>query len=197
MNSWANFWSFATAFGTISMAVATVVIIWQGKRQHKDDFRPICFLEPPGGVDTLYNRRELIERGGLAEDNSSYGILLVQYALRNVGTGPALNLRIQLGFSDGQVTHPWELTPLAPGENRGGAVNPLRVPVRLNDPRNQIYLPLEKMHFENPGNFKGGMGTLRKIWLEYEDNFGKRFRTTHDISPVTEDGQFQPWVTSL
>jgi hypothetical protein len=154
------------------------------------------FLESPGGVDTLYKRRDLIESGGMAEDDPSYGILLVQYVLRNVGTGPALNLRIQLEFSDGQVTKPWELAPLGPGESRGGEHNPLRIPVRLNDPQNQIYLPLAKIHFENPGNFKGGMGTLRKIWLEYEDNFGRRFRTTHDISPVTKDGQFQPWVTS-
>jgi hypothetical protein len=195
MSFWANFWSFATALGTSLMAVVTYRIILQGRRQHKDQFRPVCVLEPPGSVDTLYKRRSLIQSGGLAEDNAYYGILAMRYTLRNVGTGPAINLRIRLGFSDGQVTEPWELTPLSAGKTCGGEDNPLHIPVRLDDPQDRIRRPLAKVHFENPANFEKGIGTLSKIWLGYEDIFRQSFLTTHDISPLGQDGHFQPWVT--
>jgi hypothetical protein len=74
MDSWANLWSFLTAFGTIAMAVTTCVIIRQGNRQHRDRFKPTCVLMPYNGVDPLNNRGQLIEKID-PSDNPSFGTL--------------------------------------------------------------------------------------------------------------------------
>ena len=94
---------------------------------------------------------------------------------------------------------PWPLAPLAAGETRGGEDSPLRIPVRLNDPPNpnppcpydppKQPRPLGKPDFENEGNFKIAIGQLQKIWLKYEDSFGRIFYAAHDMN------RLQPWVT--
>ncbi len=201
--SWTNIWNSLTALGTISMAGVTCVIIWQGWRQHKEHFRPTCMLMPPSGVDPLFDgRRDLIKHGGFPEGCDFYGIMLVQYVLRNIGSGPALNLRIWFEFPQdrqGIKTDPWELAPLGAGDTRGGKDNPLYIPVHLNDPPIPNWptnyalpkqpKPLAKLDFENEGNFKIAIGQLQKIWLKYEDSFGRVFCAVHDMN------RLQPWVT--
>lgn len=143
-----------------------------------------------------------MEWGSFAEGCDYYGIVVLRYAIRNVGTGPALNLRIWLEFPQdrpGVNTDPWPLAPLAAGETRGGEDSPLRIPVRLNDPPNpnppcpydppKQPRPLGKPDFENEGNFKIAIGQLQKIWLKYEDSFGRIFYAAHDMN------RLQPWVT--
>jgi hypothetical protein len=202
MDFWANLWSFLTAFGTIAMAVTTVVIICQGNRQHRDRFKPACVLMPYNGVDPLNNRGQLIEKIDPSPDNPYFGTLAIKCVLRNVGTGPALNLRIKFRFLDmnGWTTEPWELSPLGAGESRGGENSPLLVPIRIGQQPTGFCMV--------PSDFYEVTGKVWEIWLEYEDIFEQRFCAVHHKRPVQEnsrpiskskDGQYyaqpQPWVT--
>jgi hypothetical protein len=174
---WADLWSFATAVGTIGLAGATYTIIRQGKqqreeaqKQHQDRFRPICMLVPFDGIDLPEKRREVISRVNVPSGNPSLRKVMLNCSLRNVGVGPALNLRIKFRFLDlnGCTTEPWELAPLEAGEIRGG---PFSVPLRLHDRFNETdYRMIE--------------GKLWEIWLEYEDVFGNRFCAVHHKRPV-------------
>ena len=87
------------------MAVVTYAIIRQGKRKrddterpHRDRLKPICVLVPHGGVDPWNRRDQLVDKIDPTPDNASLGTLAIRCALRNVGTGPALNLRISFRF---------------------------------------------------------------------------------------------------
>ncbi len=175
MDFWADLWGFLTAAGTIGMAVATYVIIRHGRRQHLDRFRPICVLVPFSGVDPLNKRGELIERVDPFPDNPSFGTLAVKCTLRNLGTGPALELMIKFKFLDmnGWTTERWELGPLAAGESRGGENAPLLVPVRIHEQE-----PLNRTDFSDV------TGKLWEIWLEYQDVFGSRFYSVHHKRPL-------------
>jgi len=142
MHHWSDIWTFAPAAGTISMAATTYVIIRQGKhqredvqRQHQDRFKPICVLMPYNGVDPLNKRGQLIETIDQSPDNPGFGTLAIKCVLRNVGTGPALKLRIKFRFPDmvGWPNEPWELSPLGAGESRGGENAPLLVQYGLID----------------------------------------------------------------
>jgi hypothetical protein len=131
-----------TAIGTVAMAVTTFVVVLQGgwnrrddERRHRDGLRPICLLTPFDGVDPRPYRSEL-----LAVDTDAsrpgFGIIEVRCALRNIGPGPALNLRIALRIHTlgGYETEGCELGPLHAGEVRGSASEPLRVAVSLHPP---------------------------------------------------------------
>lgn len=191
MAVWANLWSFATAAGTLALAGATYAIIRQGKqqrqdaeRQHRDRLKPVCVLVPIGGVDPLNRRGELLERRDPSPDNPSFGILAIHCVLQNVGTGPALNLRIKLRFLDmhGWTTEPWELSPLGAGEIRGGENAPLLIPIRIHDGFNVT-------------DFAQVTGKPWEIWLEYQDVFGKRFQSIHSKSPVDMNPTTFGWTT--
>lgn len=176
MHHWSDVWSFLTAIGTVGMTVATYAIIRQGKhqredarQQHRDRFKPICILMPYNGVDPWNKRCQLIEKIDPSLDNPSFGTLAIKCVLRNVGTGPALKLRIKFRFPDmkGWTTEPWELSPLGAGESRGGENTPLLVPVRIDD-------QFTGFSFASM-DFYTVTGKLWEIWLEYEDVFGRRF----------------------
>jgi hypothetical protein len=56
-----------TAVGTVSMALATLFVILEGRRQredferrHHDSLRPLCVLTPYDGVDPKYRRDTLL-----------------------------------------------------------------------------------------------------------------------------------------
>jgi hypothetical protein len=145
MDFWADLWGFLTAIGTIGMTVATYAIIRQGKhqredvqQQHRDRFKPICVLMPYNGVDPLNKRDQLIEKIDPSPDNPPFGTLAIKCVLRNVGTGPALRLRIKFKFLDmnGWTTEPWELSPLGAGDSRGGENSRFSSPFGLvNNPQ--------------------------------------------------------------
>lgn len=175
MDFWADLWSFATAIGTIAMAVTTFAVIRQGRQQHLDRSRPVCVLLPFSGVDPLNRRGELLATIDPSADNPAFGTVAVKCALQNVGTGPALNLRIKFKFLDmgGWTTEAWELAPMGAGETRGSETSPLLVPVRIHEKE-----PL------NPTDFSQVAGKLWEIWLEYQDVFGRRFCSVHHKRPV-------------
>jgi hypothetical protein len=151
-----------------------------------DQFRPICVLVLPSRVDSLDKRGELVEKIDPLPDDPRTPYYAGTYAIRcplqNLGHGPALNLRIQFKFSDGQTTELWELPPLAAKELRGGDNEPLHVSIPLDDPQHGIKHALNRADFEK-------ITSGWEIWLEYEDIFGKQFCTVHHKSPL------KPWVT--
>jgi hypothetical protein len=192
MGSWANLWSSLTAVGTIGMAVATDTIIRQGKqeradveRHHRDQFRPVCVLLPYDGVDRRECRHKLVETVAPPPQPSSFGTVAVKCGLRNIGTGPALRLRMSFRFLDigGYTTTPHEVAPLAAGEARGSEDAPLLVPVWVYDGG-----PFNQSSFATIAN------TQWEIRLEYEDVFGQRFCAVHHKASVLDAGIPDPYV---
>jgi hypothetical protein len=191
-----------TAIGTVAMAVTTFVVVLQGgwnrrddERRHRDGLRPICLLTPFDGVDPRPYRSEL-----LAVDTDAsrpgFGIIEVRCALRNIGPGPALNLRIALRIHTlgGYETEGCELGPLHAGEVRGSASEPLRVAVSLHP-------PLQDQEF---AQIPGGPW---EIILTYDDVFEQSFYSLHPRHPLRMNRLYrelgaekftapsQPWVT--
>jgi hypothetical protein len=83
-----------TAFGTVSMALATLIVILDGRRQRRDferrydSFRPVCVLTPYDGVDPKYRRDTLLVLAEKQPLDQGFGIVEIKCALRNVGAGP-------------------------------------------------------------------------------------------------------------
>jgi hypothetical protein len=178
-----------TAIGTVAMAATTFVVVLQGwrnrrddERRHKDRFRPICVLTPYAGVDPRPWRNEL-----LAVDTDAsrpgFGIIEVRCALRNIGPGPALNVRIafRLYTFGGYETEHCELGPLRAGEARGGTSEPLRVAIQFRAPlQDQEFVQIPSGSWE--------------IIISYEDVFEQRFNSEasqSDESSAPRAGQRQ------
>lgn len=186
MSIWPDFWSAATTFGTIAMAVTTVCTIKQGKkiiknteRQHQDGLKPICGLVPYDHIDPLTERGNLIEC--IDDIIDDIGRLKVYCALKNIGSGPALNIRFRFEFTDGLKTEPWALSPLEAGASYGSPDEPLVLPIR-------IHLKFDKTEFQAiPG--KGWV-----IVLDYEDVFGNKFQTVHSKQTFQRDYNRQSFV---
>ncbi|MGH6844535.1 MAG: hypothetical protein ACRECU_07415 [Methylocella sp.] len=178
------------------MAVTTVWLIRQGGRQHKDRLKPICVLMPYNGIDPLNMRGQLIETISPSPENPGFGTLKIKCVLRNVGAGPALNLRITFFAEEmrERATRPWELSPLGAGESRGDESSPLLIPVHINQAPDRFPSGFLQSEFSS-SSMTGGIWAIR---LEYEDVFGTRFCTVHHKSPLqgrAPDYRPQPWVT--
>lgn len=161
------------------MAVATFVVILQGRRlrrdddqHHQDEFRPICVLTPYDGVDPRHWRDTLLTVSPDAP-RPGFGIVAVKCELRNIGCGPALNLRIMFRFHDmgGFTTQPWELARLRRGELLGSKGVPLEIPIQF-EPR-----------FNNT-DFSYVPGKPWELLLVYEDVFGNVFHSLHPKHPL-------------
>ncbi len=185
-----NVWDAMTGIGTVSMAITTFIVILQGRRLRKDDdrrhqdgLRPICVLSPYDGVDMRHWRDGVVT----IEESSfpNFGIVVVRCALRNVGSGPALNIRLMFRFQDmgGYTTDPCEMAPLGKGEQYGGETQPLRVPVQF------------RARF-NRGDFTQVPGKAWELILVYEDIFGKSFYSIHRKAPLKLNELYQEADTS-
>lgn len=172
---WLETWEALTGIGTLALAGATVAIICEtrrqaetGERQHRERFKPICMLAPYDGVDPWVGRQALIETKPSTPENPGFGTVAIHCALRNVGSGPALNLRVSFRSlaRSGWRSDPWELSPLGAGESRGGVDFPLLMPLRLHE------------RF-NDADVQALPGELWELWLEYEDVFGQPFHSIH------------------
>jgi len=162
--------TFAMAVGTLAMVITTVIVIFQNKRHHQDTFKPACVLVLNGGVDRNTRGNALqLQRNFTAPDICFF----VQCSMKNVGTGPALNLRLGVRFPDKAGYLIWsELPPL--GANRRSK-SPLMIPVVFGGKFNET-------------DYKQAPGGLWELWLFYEDVFGNVFHTKHAKDP------HQPWA---
>ena len=162
------------------------------RRRHEDEFKPVCMLVPYDGVDPWHKRDTLLATYDDPSATPGYGIIELRCNIRNVGSGPALNVAIRFRFRDmsGFTTAPWELSPLYAGESRGSENIPLRIPILLND------------RFNN-ADFLQVAGKPWEIIIVYEDVFGNCFHSVHYKSPIQLDQYYsnqpiavpQPWVT--
>lgn len=196
-------WDAWTAIGTMLMAVATFVVVLQGRRhredddrQYRDGYRPLCALTPYDGVDPRHRRDTLLTISDQQDPNQGFGIIEIRCALRNIGLGPALNVRIMFRFLDmeGYLTSPWELSPLRPEEHRGSESEAIRIPVQFGK------------HF-NQTDFSQVVGKQWEIILTYEDIFGGQFYSVHRKRPLQLEKLYraavgsefvapsEPWVT--
>jgi hypothetical protein len=163
------------------------------RRRHEDEFRPICMIVPHDGVDPWYQRRDLLVFGDDDPPNSRFGKLKLNCFLRNVGHGPATDLKIFLRLMDkgGRTTEPWELAPLKGGESRGNESEPLCIPIYFNDEavRNDVRDSVNMNSWQ--------------IILCYKNIFKKPFHSIHHAATIESDMLYappyvavrQPWVT--
>ena len=171
---WNAVWSAFTAVGTVAMAVTTMWVIRQDRRRHQDSFKPICVLMPDGGVDPL-SREDLLKRVEPLPNDPDREFT-IHCLLKNIGTGPAMKIRLAVRFMGVAGYGPSrELSSLAPGESRGDKDHPLRIPTRLH-------------HGFNDTDFASAAGTGWEIVLVYQDLFGKVFHTRHSKNPQ------EPWT---
>lgn len=199
LHQWSDAWVLSTAIGTIALAIATFMVIKQGQqlrkdteqqrkdteRQHRDRLKPICVLTPYDYVDSWNKRGDLIKTIAPNPENQDFGRVMVHCMLRNVGTGPALHLRLRFRFldKDGWSTEPWELSPLGSGEQYGNLNSPLVIPVKLGGAFNHT-------------DFDGLANNLWEIRLEYQDVFGRKFQSIHSKAPLDSNLAAATWAKS-
>ncbi len=179
-----EFWDALTGIGTIALAIATFVVIKQTvaakkdeERRHQEQFRPVCVFIRPVSSDPRDPNEQLIVVNQNIRPNFNKGLLYIKMALRNVGPGTALNVRISLRIpSMGQLhLNRYELWPLAPQQIV---------------PQNADWcIPIQLSNKFNQTDFASIEGQRWELILEYEDVFGNTFHSIHRKPPA------EPWVT--
>lgn len=171
---WNSICEALTAFGTVAMAVTTWVVIRQNKQEHQDAIRPICELVPDKELAGPFVRYKIVQHYEEPNDPTKY--FLVTCGVKNIGNGPAMNLRLVMRFS---ISNPVPLPQVEIqmlGANQS-LPSPVKVPVFLQQDR------------FNTGNYEGAPGLGWELWLIYEDVFGNVFHTQHTKNPQ------EPWAT--
>ncbi len=170
---WNSIFEALTAFGTVAMAVTTWVVIRQNRQEHQDAIRPICELVPDKGLAGPFIRCDIVQLH--EEPNDPTKFYHVTCGVKNIGNGPAMNLRLVMRFS---ISNPVPLPQVEIqmlGANQS-LPSPIKVPVFLSVNFNGTSYPIAP-------------GEGWELWLIYEDVFGNVFHTRHTKNPQ------QPWVT--
>lgn len=170
--TWATFWDAATAMGTIAMAGTTLWVIRQSKQDHQDAIRPICELVPDKGLAGPFVRYDVVQRYEEPNDPTKY--FLVTCGVKNIGNGPAMNLRLVMRFSISKPTPLPRVEIQMLGANQS-LPTPIRVPVFFSDTFNEM-------------SYQFASGEVWELWLVYEDIFGNVFHTRHTKNPQ------EPWA---
>ena len=192
-NAWD--WDAITAISTAAAAGFTAVMAWftrkailegqeqrreandhfaktreQDKHHHEDGFRPLLVLGPAGDKEAIDRQNILITRP------VDLG-LLVTCVLRNIGAGPAINIRLSVRGEGRKGFGPsCELAPLAAGDTFDGQNGRISIDAIFSDDF-------------NPTDLRNLPNGLWILVLEYEDVFGNPFYTVHR----KERGQ--PWTS--
>ena len=181
-------WDGITAISTASAAIFTAIMAWftrkaikdgqvqrdetnahylasreQDKRHHEDSFRPLLVLMQTDPTDALKRERTVLA----FPIDSSRGALVVKCNVKNIGTGPALNVHMHVWCDGGTGFGPTrELTPIASGSEYGDSKEQIDVIAYYHQGFNNADLT----------NLADG---LWMIVLEYDDIFGNTFHTIH------------------
>ena len=177
--TYTTLWDAATAIGTIAMAVTTGIVIRQNRqqregieRQHQDTFKPVCVLVPEIPLAGPTDRSEIVQR--LESPYGRMGYYSVTCGVKNIGCGPAMNLRLVMCFSTSQPDPLPHVEIEMLGANQSLS-SPIKVPVFLSD------------RF-NSSDYQLAPGEVWELWLIYEDIFGNVFHTRHTKNPQ------EPWA---
>ena len=196
-----------TAGGTIGLAAAT---FWMAKktrdlavqeeRHHQDGAMPICLLAE--AVGSRGNTVEFVERSEGGQPVFEYQ---VYGPLRNIGQGPALNLRLVLRFptfNNHEVIY--DLDPLGAGDVKGLAsafvVGPdmgtdfQRKQFVAHEENRIAVIPIAPAPGFNDTTIKMSQEAWGNIFLEYTDIFGNQFYTQHTKSPQQQWIQFNKGI---
>ncbi len=198
LNCWLLVVGILTAAGTIGLAIAT---FWMAKktrdlavqeeRHHQDGAMPICLLDEAVG-----GRANTVELK--VQDNGSQTTFQYQIygPLRNIGQGPALDIRLVLRFSTfNNHEASYGLDPLGAGEARGIDFAPATALVAepaivffekqfaAHDARRIAAISVSSSPGFNDTTIRGSKDAWTEIFLEYTDIFGNHFYTQHTKSP--------------
>ena len=189
LNCWLLAVGALTAAGTISLAFAT---FWMAKktrdlavqeeRHHQDGAMPVCVLETldDGGAGVKDRMRiiDLYEDPNSASTEVRHYLYKIYGILKNIGTGPALKLRIALCFpSDNSYKLSYALSPLG--------VNETRDPDRIASPEPRgvlITLPYGVTSALEASTITAAFSNGWCLYLEYEDVFGNPYHTRHSTN---------------
>jgi len=156
------------------MAAMTFWTIRQARKHHRDEYRPILSLVPLEAIDPVDRNALLVAEP--AQPENAGRCYLLRGALKNVGRGPALNVKLTLRFLRVEgYGFSTELAPVDAGERLGSAMHPLRLAARFQDGFKDI-------------DFRIGTAGEWEILIEYNDLFGQPFHTVH--SKI----QQKPWT---
>jgi hypothetical protein len=170
--NWQAIESLATAGSavfTAFMAGMTWRAIADGRKHHKDEFRPILVLAPADGVDPA--RRDTVVRPEKSSADGAPAYALSGVVLKNIGRGPALNCCMTIRFQGIEgygVTR--SLSPVQAGAEYESDGRPLHVTVSLDRDFNDT-------------DFEIAPRAGWQIFLEYEDLFAQVFHTVHRSDP--------------
>jgi hypothetical protein len=182
MSLLSELWSYVaydcvTAVATILMAVATFCVVRQNnkilknnKKFHEDNLKPICIFVPNGGIDR-FSRENILKCGSIESDNLSRGKYVIHGILKNIGNGPAINVKLIISFPDKGYQKINELSPIGKDEILGSETDPIHVTVEFSDEFNDT-------------DFNSCAGSSWEIFIEYSDIFGNVFRTSHSKNPL-------------
>ena len=203
-----NYWLLAvgilTAAGTIGLAIATFRMVKktrdlavQEDRHHQDEAMPICLLNEVAG-----NRANIVKFEGYKISGQPVFQYEIYGPLRNIGQGPALNVRLILRFptfNNHEVIH--ELDPLGAGETSGvhsaintppfsGIMAAYNEQLAADAARHIATIPIAPTDGFNDAAMRGSGGAWGDIFLEYTDIFGNHFYTQHTKNPQHQWMQF-------
>lgn len=205
---WTAVSAIATGIAALATSIAAGVTAWmvlQMKKHHQDGFRPICILENHYGPNDPYRRNKYLTVETCDWQNDDL-LISAQLKLKNIGSGPALRVRMVLLFPDNNLESGYvvELIPLpAKGEycNENNYISESRgegpADSGFGKEKTPIQFRLSKQDYtERKFGFRlpESEAEVRPIdvpWeivLEYEDVFGKKFHTVH-----TKDA-LHPWT---
>ena len=178
------------AFATFWMAKKTRDLAVQEERHHQYGAMPVCVLETLGdGGGGVKDRKQIIE---LSEDPKfvstpvRHFLYKIKGILKNIGTGPALKLRVTLCFpSDNSYKISYPLSPLG--------VNETRDPAKIGSSALWgVFITLE-YGATSDSEVSTINSTFSKGWclyLEYEDVFGNPYHTRHSTNTNDAWGTF-------
>lgn len=135
----------------------------QDKQHHEDAFRPLLVLTASSASET-YERGELLD---IHMPQGNLSAVFVNCVLRNIGSGPGLNVRLSVrsdrrtGFGPSR-----ELSPIA----ANGAISDEGSRIEV------IVIHSDGFNAQDVRNLPNGLWLLV---LEYEDVFGNTFHTIH------------------
>ena len=177
--------------------------VLQVSQHHQNSFRPICVLENHYGPDDPYRRKDYLMVAWCGQNDL---LISAQLKLKNIGSGPALCVRMILLFPQNNPDAGYfvELIPL-PANGEYCNENNYIVEGRGEGPVDSEYgnekTPIQiRMTIQNYEDRKFGfrlptgqereipIDTLWEIVLEYEDVFGNKFHSVHTKNAL------HPWT---